>query len=102
MERPPRYAAAMGFKAPLAARLVAAGFILTGWAASAGVAGADPDPAPPPAPKTTIDKDGTYAVGTDIVPGVYSSAGPVADGTCYWKRAGNPDGQLVDNALTKK
>jgi hypothetical protein len=57
--------------------------------------------APPPGPKTTIDADGTYAVGTDIVPGVYSSAGPNPDGTaCYWKRM-NGD-ELVDNALTKK
>ena len=58
------------------ARFVAAGVIVAGWAVSAGVAGADPDPAPPPSPapspaaspapapagKTTIDKDGTYAV----------------------------------------
>ena len=70
-----------------------------------GVAAADPTtpaPAPPPAPKTTIDADGTYAVGTDIAPGVYSSAGPVGDGTCFWKRIGNPDGATLDNALTKK
>ena len=35
------------------------------------------------------------------MPGVYSSAGPIPDGTaCYWKRT---DGdELVDNALTKK
>jgi hypothetical protein len=65
-----------------------------------GVAGADP-PAPPPAPETTMDHDGTYAVGTDIVPGNYSSAGPVGDGTCYWKRVSST-GDLIDNALTKK
>ncbi|OBK43083.1 hypothetical protein [Mycobacterium sp. 1081908.1] len=94
----------MRFKAgaPVAARVVAAGLLLAGWAASAGVAGADPTPAPPPGPKTAIDHDGTYAVGTDIAPGIYSSAGPVGDGTCYWKRSGNPDGNLVDNALSKK
>jgi hypothetical protein len=94
----------MGFKAvaPVAARCVAAGLILGGWAASAGVSGADPEPAPPPAPKTTIDHDGIYAVGTDIAPGTYSSAGPVGNGTCYWKRLGNPDGALIDNALSKK
>ncbi|MCW2551806.1 MAG: hypothetical protein JWR78_1587 [Mycobacterium sp.] len=70
-----------------------------------GVAGADPatpTPAPPAAPKTTIDADGTYAVGTDIAPGVYSTAGPVGDGACFWKRLGNPDGATIDNALTKK
>ncbi len=89
-------------KTPIAARVGAAGLLLVGWVASADVAGADPDPAPPPTPKTTIDKDGTYAVGSDIAPGIYSSGGPVGDGTCYWKRTGNPDGNLVDNALTKK
>ncbi|MGH3642397.1 MAG: hypothetical protein ACRDUX_25605 [Mycobacterium sp.] len=62
------------------------------------------DTATPPTPKTSIDADGTYAVGTDIVPGVYSTAGPAdADkGTCFWKRASNPDGATIDNALTKK
>jgi hypothetical protein len=39
--------------------LVTAGLLLTGRAASAGVAGADPEPTPSPAPKTTIDHDGT-------------------------------------------
>lgn len=41
-------------------------------------------------------------MGTDIVPGIYSSGGPVGNGTCYWKRTGNPDGALIDNAMTKK
>ena len=36
------------------------------------------------------------------MPGIYSSAGAIGSGTCYWKRAGNPDGQLIDNNLTKK
>jgi hypothetical protein len=74
--------------------------ILVGAAASAATAQADPAPAPPPAPKTTIDADGTYAVGQDIQPGRYSSAGPVGDGACYWKRANGTD--IVDNALSKK
>ncbi|ETW26515.1 hypothetical protein [Mycobacterium gastri] len=91
----------MSSKAP-AARFLAVGMMLAGWAGSAGVAAADPQPAPPPAPKTTIDHDGTYTVGTDIAPGTYSSAGPVGTGTCYWKRLGNPDGALLDNALSKK
>jgi hypothetical protein len=69
-------------------------------AASTGIAQADPAPAPPPGPKTTIDADGTYAVGKDIQPGRYSSAGPVGDGACYWKRANGTD--IVDNALSKK
>jgi hypothetical protein len=75
---------------------------LAGCWSSVGIASADP-PAPPPEPKTVIDHDGTYAVGTDIVPGIYSSAGPIIDGTCYWKRTGGPDGDdIVDNAMTKK
>ncbi|WP_415624174.1 hypothetical protein, partial [Mycobacterium intermedium] len=61
-----------------------------------------PAPSPASAPKTTIDHDGTFLVGTDIAPGVYSSAGPVGNGTCYWKRLANPDGALIDNALSKK
>jgi hypothetical protein len=62
---------------------------------------AGPAPAPAAAPKTLIDADGTFAVNTDIAPGVYSSAGPVGDGTCFWKRLG-ADGATLDNALTKK
>jgi hypothetical protein len=79
---------------------VAVAIVLVGAAASTATAHADPAPAPPPAPKTTIDADGTYAVGKDIQPGTYSSAGPVGDGACYWKRVNGPN--IVDNALTKK
>lgn len=85
--------------APAAARFVVASVIAASCAASTGVAGADPQS--PSAPKTTIDHDGTYAVGTDIAPGTYSSAGPVGNGTCYWKRIDNPDGP-IDNAMSKK
>lgn len=45
--------------------------------------------------------DGVYAVGTEILPGVYSSAGPTDGGTCYWRRIG-PAGVTVDNALSKQ
>ncbi|WP_208619900.1 hypothetical protein, partial [Mycobacterium scrofulaceum] len=138
----------MGFEAgiPTAARLAVAGLMIVGLAASAGVAGADPDqtpapsqspaassrgpaPGPPPSsaspapspaassapapaasppaspaagPKTTIDKDGIYNVGSDIVPGIYSSGGPTDNGACYWKRMGNPDGNIIDNSMSKK
>ncbi|MCV7195170.1 hypothetical protein [Mycobacterium angelicum] len=97
--------------APLAARSAAAALLVVGWFASAGVAGADPTTgpapgpapttAPGPAPKTSIDHDGTYAVGSEIAPGTYSTAGPVGKGTCYWKRVA-PDGTLIDNAISKK
>src|SRR6202000_586615 len=104
--------------------VAAAALIALSWGAAAGLASADPPAPPPPGPapgpppgpapgpppgapapeaKTTIDHDGTYAVGTDIVPGTYTSAGPVGSGTCYWKRLSGDDGkQLVDNALSKK
>lgn len=103
--------------------VTAAALVVAVMGAVPGISAADPDapdptpsPAPPPtsapAPtpadgtsptlKTSIDADGTYAVGTDIAPGVYASAGPVGDGTCFWKRLGNPDGATLDNALTKK
>ena len=81
-----------------ATRVAAAAVILAGCVGSTGIAHADPPP--PPGPKTTIDADGTYAVGKDIEPGVYSSAGPVGDGACYWKRVNGSD--IVDNALSKK
>ncbi|BBY97418.1 hypothetical protein [Mycolicibacterium fallax] len=73
------------------------------------------DPAAPPAPsetaapkpgdgpKTSIEEDGTYAVGTDIVPGNYASEGPRDGSPCYWKRSGGENGtETLDNALTKK
>lgn len=72
-------------------------------AAPSASPGATPAPVPAGAPKTTIDSDGIYKVGVDIVPGTYASAGPVEGGACYWKRTGGADGQTkVDSALTKK
>ena len=92
----------------------AAALVVAVMSALPGVAAADPTtpaptpaptpadgPAPAPALKTSVDADGVYAVGTDIAPGVYTSAGPVGDGTCFWKRLG-ADGATLDNALTKK
>lgn len=73
--------------------------VLVACVAAVGTAHADPDAAPP-APKTTIDADGTYAVGTDIAPGTYSSAGPRPDAACYWKRVKGTE--LMDNGLTKQ
>jgi hypothetical protein len=90
--------------------IAAAALIALSWGAAAGLASADP-PAPPPGPapgppgpgpKTTIDHDGTYAVGTDIVPGTYTSAGPIGSGVCYWKRLGDDAKQPIDNAMSKK
>ena len=43
---------------------------------------------PPPSPKTIIETDGMYRVGTDIVPGTYRSGGtsPEGESDCYWAR----------------
>lgn len=79
---------------------LAAALTLAGWCTSAAIATADPTPAPPPGPKTTFEGDGSYAVGSDIVPGTYSSAGPIEGGACYWKRVSGD--KLLDNALSKK
>jgi hypothetical protein len=69
--------------------------------AMCGAAGiAQADPTHPDGPRTTIDGDGTYAVGTEIVPGTYSSAGPVGDSACYWTRLNGST--VIDNALSKK
>ena len=80
--------------------IFAAALAVGGCGGSAGIASADP-PAPPPGPQTTIDHDGTYSVGTEIAPGTYSSPGPVAGGSCYWKRLG-PDSAIIDSALSLK
>jgi hypothetical protein len=84
-------------------------FALTGWGMAGGIASGDPPgpppppPGPGPEPKTVIDHDGTYIVGIDVVPGTYSSAGPVDAGTCYWKRLSSPNSNdIIDNALSKK
>jgi hypothetical protein len=113
--------------------VAAAALLLAGWGVTSAVAAADPPPSPQPhqpghaqpgpgpaqpgpppgqpgqpqaqgQPKTTIDHDGKYVVGTDIVPGVYTSAGPVNKGACYWKRLGNGDNgtEILDSAMTKK
>ena len=50
-----------------------------------------------------MDHDGIFIVGTDIQPGTYASAGPVPDGTCYWKRMADlHGGDIIDNAFTKQ
>ncbi len=36
------------------------------------------------------------------MPGIYSSGGPADNGTCYWKRMSNPDGNIIDNSMSKK
>ncbi|MBS1692769.1 MAG: hypothetical protein JST91_11165 [Actinobacteria bacterium] len=93
---------------------VAAAILAAAYLGTAGVASAQPAPSPTPAPDpgpaptaapappagVTLPGDGTYTVGTDIQPGTYTSAGPVGDSACYWKRVNGAD--IVDNAMTKK
>lgn len=82
--------------------VAAAALVLAGWSAAGGVASADPaEPPAPVVPKTTIDADGIYKVGTDIAPGTYASAGPANDGTCSWRRVSAAN-ETIDNALTHK
>lgn len=53
-------------------------------------------PPPPPGPKTTIDSDGTYQVGVDIVPGTYHAAG---SSSCYWARLSSLDtSDIINNS----
>lgn len=87
------------------APLIATTALLIGCFAPAAPASADPAPAPAPSPApapapATIASNGTFTVGKDIQPGTYSSAGPVDDGACYWKRTSGDT--MVDNAMTKK
>jgi hypothetical protein len=60
-------------------------------------------PPPPFAPKTTMETDGTYRVGTDIVPGTYRSGGasPEGESDCYWARLNslNPT-HIINNNLS--
>ena len=72
--------------------------LVVAMCAAGGIAQADPTPAD--GPRTTIDSDGTYSVGTEIAPGTYSSAGPVGESACYWKRLNG--GDVDDNALSSK
>lgn len=82
--------------ASAAAVVAAAGFVLSG-----GVAAADPTtPVPAPAPKNSIEGNGTFKVGTDVMPGAYTSAGPLNGSACYWKRTAGD--KVVDNGLTKR
>lgn len=59
-----------------------------------------PPPAQP-APRTTMDTDGTYRVGTDIEVGLYRTGGRSDEGEsdCYWARLNdlNPTHIITNN-----
>jgi hypothetical protein len=48
-----------------------------------------------------MDNGGTFTVGTQILPGVYTSGGPLAGDACYWRRIG-PNNTTIENALSKQ
>src|SRR6476619_4716084 len=55
------------------------------------------------APKTTMETDGTYRVGTDIVPGTYRSAGTSPEGAteCYWARLSSlNETHIIENNIS--
>jgi hypothetical protein len=57
------------------------------------------DGAPPPSTGATgsyIPGTGSFAIPTDVAPGVYESRGPVGDGTCVWTRYASPSGDFAD------
>ena len=55
-------------------------------------------PPPPPGPKTSIESNGTFIVGGDIVPGTYRSTGKYG---CYWARLRSFDtNDIIDNNVS--
>lgn len=48
-----------------------------------------------------MDHDGTFAVGKDILPGIYTSLGPLPGDSCYWRRIA-ADKTTLENALSKQ
>ncbi|MGK2883064.1 MAG: hypothetical protein ACSLE6_20545 [Mycobacterium sp.] len=98
--------------------LLIAALVHFGVAGHTGVASAQPAPAPEPTPAAepapgsepapasvpvaAMDVDGTYSVGVDIVPGTYSTPGPVEGDACYWKRISATGGAIIDNAMSVK
>lgn len=88
------------------------------WGASPTSAVADPPtPAPltpampttaagTPPPLTSLDHDGVYVVGKDILPGTYATAGPTGKNRCYWRRMNaldpNVPGNVIDSSMSAK
>jgi hypothetical protein len=59
--------------------------------------GSEPGAAPPASPANAIDKEGTFIIGKDIVPGRYRTAG---GDDCYWERDKDLKGgidSIIDN-----
>jgi hypothetical protein len=48
-----------------------------------------------------MNHDGVFVIGKDVLPGVYTSPGPLPGDTCYWRRIA-ADGSTAENALSKQ
>jgi hypothetical protein len=62
-------------------------------------------PPPPFVPKTSMETDGTYRVGTDIVSGTYRSAGVSPEGAsdCYWARLSSlNETHIIDSDISTR
>ena len=82
--------------------ILTATLVLVGAGLHSGIASADPPPLPQE-PTTTIDRDGTFVVGTDIAAGVYSSPGRIGGGRCYWARlSGLNSSDIIDSAMSSR
>lgn len=82
--------------------ILTATLVLVGAGLHSGIASAGP-PQLPQEPTTTIDRDGTFVVGTDIAAGVYSSPGPIGGGRCYWARlSGLHSSDIIDSAMSSR
>ena len=60
-------------------------------------------PPPPFVPKTIMETDGTYRVGTDIEPGTYRSGGTNPEGAtdCYWARLSSlSETHIIDSNIS--
>jgi hypothetical protein len=81
--------------------VLTATLVLVGAGMHSGVATADPPQ--PQEPKSTIDRDGTFVVRTDIAAGVYSSPGPLGGGRCSWARPSSlNNSDIIDSAMSSR
>jgi hypothetical protein len=82
-------------KKPAASGTQPAGARTTGGGAPPAAAATTPaPPAPPAGPKNTIDGDGTYLVGSDVMPGQYKTKVPAGSFGCYWARRKDTSGDV--------
>ncbi|MFZ4372789.1 MAG: hypothetical protein ACOYO2_06110 [Mycobacterium sp.] len=60
------------------------------------------EPPEPVGPATTISRDGTFVVNTDVAPGTYKTAGPAGGSSfCSWARLNQLAGITDTDAIIK-